>query len=175
VRVVGIDPGVTGGLAVLDGGQLVTVCGMPVFDGRCSGSILADLLRTMDPDEVVVEKTQPMPKNGSIASFSLGMNTGIIFGVVETLTYPLTKIRPVDWKRTNGLVGKDKKASRALAMELWPKYREQFRLAKDDGKAEAALIARAYLYSWIKEQHHAASTFSQQLDLDPAGVSPLGE
>jgi hypothetical protein len=157
VRVVGIDPGVTGGLAVLDGGLLIATCRMPVADSRCSGSILSDLLTGFQPDVVVVEKTQPMPKNGSIASYSLGLNTGIIFGVVETLRHPLVKIRPVDWKRANGLIGKDKNASRALAMELWPDQREQFRLAKDDGKAEAALIARAHVYLWIKEQH-AAST-----------------
>jgi crossover junction endodeoxyribonuclease RuvC len=167
VRVVGIDPGVTGGIACIEDGQLIVSCRMPVYDSRCSGSILADILRGLQPDMIAVEKTQPMPKNGSIASFSLGMNTGIIFGVVETLGHPLTKIRPVDWKRSNGLIGKDKNASRALAMELWPDQREQFRLAKDDGKAEAALIARSYIYTWIGEQH-ATRTVSQQLDQHPA-------
>jgi crossover junction endodeoxyribonuclease RuvC len=160
VRVLGIDPGVTGGLAVLDEGRLIAICRMPVADSRASGSILADLLRGFEPHMVVVERTQPMPKNGSIASFSLGLNTGVIFGVVETLGHPMTKIRPADWKKVNGLTGKDKNASRHLAMELWPDQREQFRLAKDDGKAEAALIARAYVYLWIKEQH-AASTVSE--------------
>jgi crossover junction endodeoxyribonuclease RuvC len=157
--VVGIDPGVTGGIACFSHNELIAVSEMPVADGRCSGSLLADILRELPPDVVVVEKTQPMPRNGSIASFSLGMNTGIIFGVVETLGHPLVKIRPVDWKRKNGLIGKDKKASRALASELWPEWRHNFARVKDDGKAEAALIARAHIFLWIGEQN-ATSTVS---------------
>lgn len=173
MRIVGIDPGITGGIACLEAGKLTGLVTMPVADGWCSGYDLQDILRLLHPDIVVVEKTQAMPKNGSIASFSLGMNTGIIYGVVETLGYPLTKMRPIDWKRANGLVGKDKKASRALATELWPEWKASFKLVKNDGVAEAALIARAYSYLWIKEQNHAASTVDEQLDQHAAGVSRL--
>jgi crossover junction endodeoxyribonuclease RuvC len=158
-RVVGIDPGLTGGIACLRGSTLLAVHPMPIFGGWASGHDLADLLTQLEPDVIAVEQTQAMPKNGSVASYSLGRNTGIVLGVVETLGHPLTMLRPVEWKRANGLVGKDKNASRGLAMNLWPVMAKEFKRVKDDGKAEAALIARAYIYLWIKEQH-AASTVS---------------
>lgn len=158
-RVVGIDPGITGGVACIDDGRLSHAVAMPVYNGLTSALDLCEILTNMQPDVVAVEKTQAMPKNGSVASFSLGMNTGIVHGVIGTLGHPLVMIRPVDWKRANGLVGKDKNASRGLASSLWPYKAAAFKRVKDDGVAEAALIARAYIYLWIKEQH-AASTVS---------------
>jgi crossover junction endodeoxyribonuclease RuvC len=40
-----------------------------------------------------------------------------------------------------GLQGKNKDASRAMAMRLWPGLREQLELKKHDGRAEALLLA----------------------------------
>lgn len=144
--VVGIDPGITGALALIHGGKLEAICDMPVDAGRVSGSevraILLDWAHDTEIYSVVVEDTQPMPKNGSIASFKLGLNTGICLGVVQALGLPLRRARPVDWKRSQGLIGKDKSASRGLACELWPDHSVDFRLVKHDGRAEAALIAR---------------------------------
>lgn len=150
--VVGIDPGVTGAIAVLTGGTLSAVKDMPIADGRCAGYDVYDFLEDLEPEVVVVEDTQPMPKNGSIASFKLGLNTGIVLGVAQSLGYPIVRMRPVDWKRANGLIGKSKDASRYLASELWPSHRDKFKLVKHDGRAEAALIGRAYV---IRRQREA--------------------
>jgi hypothetical protein len=49
----------------------------------------------------------------------------------------------MEWKKANGLVKKPKSASRGLAMELWPDAAPLFKRVKDDGRAEACLIARA--------------------------------
>jgi crossover junction endodeoxyribonuclease RuvC len=144
--VIGIDPGVTGAIAAIYNGKLIEIIDMPVHDTRASGSEIASIIRDMavaaDDIEIYVENTQPMPRNGSIASFKLGLNTGIVCGVVETLGHPLHRVRPVEWKRKMGLIGKDKDASRGLARELFPDFRERLTLKKHDGRAEAALIAR---------------------------------
>ena len=49
-----------------------------------------------------------------------------------------------------GLRGKPKAASRGMATELFPHIADQFRRVKDDGRAEAALIARYGAYMNIR-------------------------
>lgn len=152
--IVGIDPGVTGAIACLRDGKLIECIDMPIADSRCAGWMVAAFIKGYDPETVVIEDTQPMPKNGSVPSFKLGLNTGIVLGAVQTLGYPIVRIRPVDWKRANGLIGKSKDASRYLASELWPLWRDSFKRKKDDGRAEAALIARAHV---IRRQREAVA------------------
>ena len=50
-----------------------------------------------------------------------------------------------------GLRGKPKAASRGMATELFPDFADQFRRVKDDGRAEAALIARYGAYQNIRQ------------------------
>jgi crossover junction endodeoxyribonuclease RuvC len=146
--IIGIDPGVSGAIALLHGrGELVSVHDMPVHDSRVDGRAVAAHIGVKNPMvkmTCVVENTQPMPKNGSVASFKLGMATGVVLGCIQTLQHPLVRIRPQEWKKTMGLIKKDKNASRGLARELWPHLADEFKLVKHDGRAEAALIAEAY-------------------------------
>lgn len=151
--IVGVDPGVTGAIALYRNGTLRDVVDMPVMDGQANGHDIAILLNKWLPDWVVLEHVHPMPKNGSIASFSLGKNYGIVIGVCMALRHPLVKIRPVEWKRRNGLLGKPKAASRLLATELWPQHAALFHRVKDEGRAEAALIARAYAADLIHKEN----------------------
>ena len=140
--IVGIDPGVTGGLAVIHEGRLAGVEPMPVHNSRADGMAIDEMLGEWEPDCVYLEDTQPMPKNGSIASFSLGLNTGIVIGAVTANAFRLVRVKPQLWKKRMGLTGKDKNASRGLARELFPEFADRFKLVKSDGLAEAALIAR---------------------------------
>ena len=88
-RIVGIDPGVSGALALHVDGKLTEVLDMPVYDGRTDPTGLSNILESWHPDATYIEHTQPMPRNGNIASFSLGMNSGIIIGVVGVDATPL--------------------------------------------------------------------------------------
>lgn len=152
-RVVGIDPGITGALALWQLGTLHAMRDMPVFDGRADGREIAELLQEWDPHEVFLEWTQPMPKNGSIASYSLGLNSGIVIGAVQSMELPLHRVRPAAWKLKMGLRGKNKAASRGLATELFPQFAHEFRLVKHDGRAEAALIARFGAFTMFERQN----------------------
>jgi hypothetical protein len=175
--IVGIDPGVTGALARMYHGKLGGVEDMPVEAGRTNGAEIARFLRWWEPDVVYLEWTQPMPKNGSIASYSLGLNSGIVIGVVQALGIPLERVRPAAWKLAMGLRGKPKSASRGMATELWPNFADQFRRVKDDGRAEAALIARYGAYQNIRtamtegDEHEEIASVSdlQGRDRHPSG------
>lgn len=147
--IVGVDPGKTGGIAVLHDSTLLDCIRMPVTaDGKqVDAQGVRDFLDAVaNPwrDVVALEKVHAMPKNGSIASFSLGHSVGVVVGVALGAGYRLRLISPQEWKKTVGIpAGADKGASRAKASELFPHQRDFWKLKKDDGLAEAALIAEA--------------------------------
>lgn len=154
---IGVDPGATGGIALLDHtGLLVAVDDMPYIDGAVSAPLLADLLRDhllrCPGSAAWVEQSQAMPRQGVASTFKYGTGYGVILGVLGALEIPTHHIRPNVWKRTAGL-GRDKGDSRRRAIELWPSHATSFARVKDDGRAEAALIAR---HGWQAMQRGVA-------------------
>lgn len=141
--VVGVDPGLTGALAACDGGALLWVEDMPVVDKEVNPTLLRQLLRDHEPiDHVVIEQVAAFPKNGSIGNFKLGLAYGIALGVAAV--YPHSTVRPTVWKKRLGLTS-DKERSRKMAIDLWPEHSDWFKRKKDDGRAEAALLARGWV------------------------------
>lgn len=139
---IGIDPGATGAIACLNGPELLWVEDMPYADGEVLAPVLANLLlRDCGPRRALVERAQSMPGMGVAGAFRYGCGYGVIKGVLGALDIPFTTVRPNAWKKAAGLTA-DKGACRRRAIELWPAHAELFARAKDDGRAEAALIAR---------------------------------
>lgn len=153
----GFDPGATGGIALLDAaGKLLAVDDLPYIDGAVSAPLLADLLRDhllRCPGAAAwVEQAQSMPGGGVAGMFRYGTGYGVILGVLGALEIPTHHIRPAVWKRAAGL-GRDKGDSRRRAIELWPSHASSFARVRDDGRAEAALIAR---HGWQAQRAGAA-------------------
>lgn len=143
IWIVGIDPGLTGAIALLHDSVLQDVVDMPHYDGRVDCQALAAQLMTYQPDVIVVEDVHSMPKQGVASSFKFGRSLGAIEGAIGALSLPHVKLTPQRWKQKMGLLKKDKDASRGLARELWPHKADEFKLKKHDGRAEAALMAEA--------------------------------
>jgi crossover junction endodeoxyribonuclease RuvC len=167
MRILGIDPGITGAISHFIGGRLDEVIDMPVFDSRVDGGQIAQILTFTNAQLVVIEDTQPMPKNGSIASFKLGLNTGIVIGAVQGQEIPLIRVRPSTWKRKMGLIGKPKDAARGLVVELYPKIADDVRLVKHQGRADAILIGRYGVFDQIHQYQR------EDDETEPATVSDL--
>jgi len=89
----------------------------------------------------VIEKVNAMPGQGVTSMFRFGESYGQIQGLVSAFEIPITFITPAVWKPMLGL-SRDKNESRALACKLFPASQSEFKRKKDDGKAEAALLAR---------------------------------
>lgn len=147
--VIGIDPGASGAVAILqrDGG-LVQVFDMPCVEvvvggkakRRISPEMLAAELRLYADAAAYVEQVGAMPGQGVTSMFSFGESLGLARGVLAGLGVPVQLVPPTRWKRSLNLnAGKD--GARALAAATWPAQAAEFRRVKDDGKAEAALIA----------------------------------
>jgi crossover junction endodeoxyribonuclease RuvC len=81
-----------------------------------------------------------MAGQGVTSVFSFGRSFGMIEGILAAFKLPVTFVAPATWVKGVGR-GQGKDASRARAMELFPDYQDQFKRVKDDGRADAALIA----------------------------------
>lgn len=142
--IVGIDPGAKGAIAVIGTtGQLVNLVDMPYADGVLAPE-LTRMLRHHQPIATAwVERAQSMPNQSAPAMFKYGIGYGVILGVLGALEIPTETVRSNDWKPAVGIpTGSKKDVSRRRATELFPSASELFARAKDDGRAEAALIGR---------------------------------
>ena len=152
--VIGIDPGISGAIAVFRDGKLESVVDMPTVEIASGKTIkrhisAATLRNILELDmyqfsHVVIEKVGAMPGQGVTSMFNFGRSAGIIEGVVVGLKMPHTYVTPQTWTKAVGrAAGKD--ASRMRAMELFPAKADLFKRAKDDGRADACLIAYWYI------------------------------
>ncbi|NDC04371.1 MAG: hypothetical protein EBZ81_15760 [Betaproteobacteria bacterium] len=107
-----------------------------------SPEMLASELRLYNVADTVavVEQVNAMPGQGVSSMFSFGQAYGVVLGVLAGLSIPATAVTPAIWKKALKLnSGKD--AARAKAAQLWPSHAGEFKRVKDDGRAEAALLA----------------------------------
>jgi len=151
--ILGIDPGLGGAMALLTSeGILVDVADMPVLaDGAAgrrtlNGALLAAQVRAWKPTRAFCELVGPRPGEGAVGAFGFGRSRGIIEGTLGALAIPVEMVAPAWWKRRVGIppgkVG-TKDAARSEAIRRWPGKADLFARVKDDGRAEAALIAVA--------------------------------
>lgn len=143
VRVLGIDPGQSGAIALYDTAHpaLIVVADMPIVGGAVDAVELARLIREWVPDLAVVEAVHSMPKQGVASSFKFGTSYGIALGIVGALHLAHRLVAPTVWKKHFRLSA-DKEQSRALAIRTWPACGTSFSRKKDADRAEAALLAR---------------------------------
>ena len=152
--VLGIDPGLSGAVAFYTPatGHLEIV-DMPVFrlsrNGKAKSELNAiELARIVDAAiagrsaVAFVEQVGAMPGQGVSSVFSFGRTYGTILGVLAANYLDVQLVSPTVWKRHHGIAsGSGKDASRAKATALFPLQSGLFARVKDDGRAEAALIA----------------------------------
>jgi crossover junction endodeoxyribonuclease RuvC len=148
--VLGIDPGLDGAFAFWDGEYRISVFDMPTLRLKRGKSekreidlvALAHLLDLNKADRAFVERVGPMPKQGVSSSFNFGMGYGAVRGLLAAHFIPTTLVTPQSWKKHHGIrTGAGKDASRAKASEILPHYGREWTRVKDDGRAEATLIA----------------------------------
>lgn len=143
----GIDPGLSGAVALLDPVvDKIRIVDMPTHSIKGKRTIdLYELARFFDLywSEIhlaVIENVHSMPRQGVASSFSFGKSAGIAEMAVAAHFIPMHHVSPGKWKAAFGLTS-DKDASRRAASRLFPTFSHLWARAKDDGRAEAVLLA----------------------------------
>lgn len=144
--IIGIDPGITGGIAVLDqDGALQALSDLPIIrDGKLSwvdgGRLQSFLIDTLTgrSARALVERVQAFPKQGRSSAFNFGVGFGSILSVLQARHISIELVTPQSWKRAMGLTN-DKCVSLDKARLLFPGADLPF--SKHDGRAEALLLA----------------------------------
>lgn len=155
----GIDPGLSGAIAVLADGQFCDVFDMPTV-GRgaaarqvVNAASLAAAIRehlAAHPGAAVLavlEDVHAMPGQGVSSMFRFGQSLGAVEGVLAALRVPLCRVQPQTWKKHARLIGSEKDAARGKASELFPAA--PLGRVRDQGRADALLMAR---WGWQTEQ-----------------------
>lgn len=168
MKIMGIDPGASGAIVILDtDDRSIVVIDMPTAKvkrgprvvNQVDAVALSNALRLHVTDGIfaVVEKVHSMPGQGVASTFSFGRAAGILEGVLAALDIPFSLIPPATWTKTMRLFG-GKDGSRARAQELFPDQAHLFARKKDDGRADAALIA---CYAAEREENGASVRVSE--------------
>jgi crossover junction endodeoxyribonuclease RuvC len=152
--VFGIDPGLSGGVSFYDGeAHELHVFPMPTYEVEFMKNrkkqkrketdipALCQLFRDYQPTSGIVEKVTARPGQGVTSMFRFGQNLGQIEGVLVALDIPFEFVMPQAWKKFYDLTS-DKDASLMLADQTFEGHGKTFKLKKNDGLAESALIAR---------------------------------
>jgi crossover junction endodeoxyribonuclease RuvC len=152
----GVDPGVSGAVAVLWPDGSVEVHDAPTaLTGKGATrrpnipgtlGLVAQLVssarerRCFLVGAVELVHAMPVGKGGSISNFSLGFSLGVWESALAFNGIKYDHAPPTAWKKAIGCPT-DKNASRLRALQLFPQAGDRLALKKDVGRAEALMIA----------------------------------
>ena len=151
-RVLGVDPGIHGGLAVVEvangaAARLIDATDIPTVGTGAKERVdvlaLRTWIQTHHPNRAGIERAQAMLKQGASSGFKYGRACGALEAVLACCEVPFEIVEPSVWKKAHRLRGgpENKEAARALALQFFPNAHSLLARKKDHGRAEAALIA----------------------------------
>ena len=147
--VAGIDPGKSGALAIgyPDGAVLVYDVPAVKLKGKDTPAWSdwylkwSAALGFSGADMIVIEMVAARPGQGVTSMFTFGRALGFIHAIAAGIGAPVHFVTPSVWKGKLGLLNSDKGASREKARTLYPRAAQHLTRVKDDGRAEAVLLA----------------------------------
>ena len=161
MKIIGIDPGLSGAIAILENNKVLSIFEMPVMsEGKKNKrqlnsaqlvKILKDNIKDHQDTVMVVEQVNAMPGQGVTSMFNFGQTFGAIKGICAALGLPIFFVRPTKWKKYFELINSSKDASRTKAIEMYPYISEKLSKKKDVNKSDAILIARYYNETRFKD------------------------
>jgi len=113
---IGLDPGKSGGYAIICGNDLEA---HGDFDKAEIISLFYAIAHRPEGAICCLEKVHAMPKQGSVSMFTFGENYGWLKGVLDAFHIPFQEIPPQTWKKEFGL-NSDKVKSVEVCRQLFP-------------------------------------------------------
>ena len=161
MKIIGVDPGLSGAIAILENNRVKELFDMPVMsDGKKNKrqlnsahlvKIIKDNIKDSEDTVMVVEQVNAMPGQGVTSMFNFGQTFGAIKGVCAALGLPIFFVRPSKWKKHFELINSSKDSSRTKAIEMYPSLSGDLARKKDVNKSDAILIARFYSETRLNE------------------------
>ena len=161
MKIIGIDPGLSGAVAILKDKKVLSIFDMPVMaEGKknkrqLNSAQLVNIIKenTFKNEDiaVVVEQVNAMPGQGVTSMFNFGQTFGAIKGVCAALSLPIFFVRPSKWKKYFELINSSKDSSRTKVIEMYPSQSSQLSKKKDVNKSDAILIARYFFETRLKD------------------------
>jgi crossover junction endodeoxyribonuclease RuvC len=147
--ILGIDPGVTGGFALLASGSAF-VGDIPVHTTQHGNSAkirneldlhgLRTALASFRIAHVFIERVAARPGQGVTSMFRFGEACGAIYGLMVGLRLPVTFVTPQTWQKHHH-VGASPDAARQRAVQLYPAIAPMLARKRDQHRADALLLA----------------------------------
>ena len=161
MKIIGIDPGLSGAIAVMHDKKVINIYDMPVMaEGKKNKrqlnssqlvNIIKENINEGEETIVVVEQVNAMPGQGVTSMFNFGQTFGAIKGVCAALKLPIFFVRPSKWKKHFELINSSKDASRTKVIEMYPTLSGQLAKKRDVNKSDAILIAKFYFETKLKD------------------------
>ena len=161
---IGIDPGHQGGVsAILESGRIVFSIEMPTVVmaqkdkiSKTTKKSYKSNLREIGVNELfrllldssrvynchcTIEKSRPMPNQGSVSGFNYGVGYGEVRSILKCLVIPLREITPQEWKAEFDLINRLTKEQRTQNKTLAKKELDKLKnYRKKEQKQKAAKI-----------------------------------
>jgi crossover junction endodeoxyribonuclease RuvC len=124
---IGIDPGLSGGIACLLENGAGIVGPMPKTERDIEMA-----LSKSGPCKALIEKVHSFPDQGVSSTFKFGMNYGFLRGCLTALKVPFDQVTPRKWQGEFGLVfpkamnltiTEKKNRHKELAQQLFPHFK----------------------------------------------------
>ena len=111
MKIIGIDPGLSGAIAILENNKVLNIFDIPVMsEGKknkrqLNSALLVNLLKkniiVNEEVAVVVEQVNAMPGQGVTSMFNFGQTFGAIKGICAALELPIFFVRPSNYLELN--------------------------------------------------------------------------
>lgn len=165
--IIGIDPGLKGGIAYLNNkGSLYSVGDIPLIKNKFKEkTYIIDIKKVFNSlngchtqkgiHAIIIEDVHAMPKQGVSSMFTFGFGYGMINAAISCSDCGdsnLFRVTPQAWKKHFGLIGKDKNAGLDVIRSIWRMDMSTFITPRGriiDGRVDATLIAKYYYEKFI--------------------------
>ena len=140
--IIGIDPGLDGGIAIISGSNIELLETIPTqpkggfIKRQVDAQKLGNILRVFPDAICYLEQVSSRPGQGVGSVFSFGDTFGAIRGVLGALNIPVYMVTPQKWKKELKISSKEDSLKASQDLFLGLKFKK-----KDHNIAEALLIA----------------------------------
>ena len=141
MKYIGIDPGKSGSVTVIEGESL-RVTATPVIGKEYNVRQMFTLLDAEKNNAVaILERAQAMPRQGVVSMFEFGRGYGIWIGLLSALNLPFRIVHSRVWTRMllMGAPGEGKERAFFVARNLFPQWNPK--LKKEYQFCDSILLA----------------------------------